>query len=105
MPDAKWFVGGRTNVAYNCLDRHVEAGLGDKAAILWEEQPESGRPGSGGSVHRISYRQPRDEVCRFANGLKSLGVTKGERVTIYMPMVPEAVIAMLACAQARRRPR
>src|SRR5205085_5964710 len=74
-------------------------GRGDKAAILWEGEPESGRPGSGGSVHRISYRQLRDDVCRFANGLKSLGVKKGDRVTIYMPMVPEAVVAMLACAR------
>jgi acetyl-CoA synthetase len=98
-PYAKWFVGGRTNVAYNCLDRQVELGRGDKAAILWEGEPESGRPGSGGSVHRVSYRQLRDDVCRFANGLKSIGVKKGDRVTIYMPMVPEAAVAMLACAR------
>jgi acetyl-CoA synthetase len=98
-PYAKWFVGGTTNVAYNCLDHQIELGRGDKAAILWEGEPESGRPGSGGSVHRITYRQLRDDVCRFANGLKSLGVKKGDRVTIYMPMVPEAVIAMLACAR------
>jgi acetyl-CoA synthetase len=98
-PYAQWFVGGKTNVAYNCLDHQIELGRGDKAAILWEGEPESGRPGSGGSVHRITYRQLRDDVCRFANGLKSLGVKKGDRVTIYMPMVPEAVIAMLACAR------
>src|SRR3954465_4047627 len=98
-PYAKWFTGGKTNVAYNCLDRQVELGRGDKAAILWEGEPESGRPGSGGSVHRITYRQLRDDVCRFANGLKSLGVKKGDRVTIYMPMVPEAVVAILACAR------
>ena len=98
-PYAKWFVGGKTNVAYNCLDRQIELGRGDKAAILWEGEPESGRPGSGGSVHRITYRTLRDDVCRFANGLKSLGVKKGDRVTIYMPMVPEAAVAMLACAR------
>jgi acetyl-CoA synthetase len=98
-PYVKWFVGGRINASYNCLDRQVEQGRGDKAAILWEGEPEAGRPGSGGSVHRITYKHLRDEVCRFANGLKSLGVKKGDRVTIYMPMVPEAVIAMLACAR------
>jgi acetyl-CoA synthetase len=98
-PNAKWFVGGKLNASYNCLDHQIEQGRGDKAAILWEGEPESGRPGSGGSVHRITYRQLRDDVCRFANGLKSLGVKKGDRVTIYMPMVPEAVIAMLACAR------
>jgi acetyl-CoA synthetase len=98
-PYAKWFVGGKTNLSYNCLDLQVERGRGDKAAILWEGEPESGRPGSGGSVHRVTYRQLRDDVCRFANGLKSLGVKKGDRVTIYMPMVPEAVVAILACAR------
>ena len=90
---------GKLNASYVCLDAQIERGLGDKAAILWEGEPESGRPGSGGSVHRISYRQLRDDVCRFANGLKKLGVKKGDRVTIYMPMVPEAAIAMLACAR------
>jgi acetyl-CoA synthetase len=98
-PNAKWFVNAKTNLSYNCLDRQVEAGRGDKAAILWEGEPESGRPGSGGSVHRITYRTLLHDVCKFANGLKSLGVKKGDRVTIYMPMVPEAVIAMLACAR------
>src|SRR5215213_2430570 len=98
-PHAKWFVGAKTNASYNCLDHQIELGRGDKAAILWEGEPESGLPGSGGSVHRITYRQLRDDVCRFANGLKALGVKKGDRVTIYMPMVPEAVVAMLACAR------
>ena len=98
-PYAKWFVGGKLNASYVCLDAQIEKGLGDKAAILWEGEPESGRPGSGGSVHRISYRQLRDDVCRLANALKKLGVKKGDRVTIYMPMVPEAAIAMLACAR------
>ena len=98
-PYAKWFVGGKTNMSYNCLDRQIELGRGDKAAILWEGEPESGRPGSGGSVHRVTYRTLHHDVCRFANGLKSLGVKKGDRVTIYMPMVPEAAVAMLACAR------
>ena len=98
-PYAKWFVGGKLNVAYNCLDAQIAAGRGEKAAILWEGEPESGMPGSGGSVHRISYRQLKDQVCRFANALKGLGVKKGDRVTIYMPMVPEAAVAMLACAR------
>src|SRR5215212_7812225 len=98
-PFAEWFVGGKINASYNCLDYQIEQGRGGKAAILWEGEPEAGRPGSGGSVHRITYQHLKDEVCRFANGLKSLGVRKGDRVTIYMPMVPEAVIAMLACAR------
>ncbi|MDB5297540.1 MAG: Acetyl-coenzyme synthetase [Phycisphaerales bacterium] len=98
LPDAKWFVGGTTNVAYNCLDRHVDAGLGDKTAILWEGEPETAA-GQGGEVKRISFRQLRDDVSRLANGLKSLGVKKGDRVTIYLPMVPEAAVAMLACAR------
>ena len=98
-PYARWFVGGKLNASYACLDAQIERGLGDKAAILWEGEPESGRPGSGGSVHRVSYRQLRDDVCRLANGLKKLGVKKGDRITIYMPMVPEAAVAMLACAR------
>ena len=99
LPYAKWFVGGKLNASYVCLDAQIEMGLGDKAAILWEGEPESGRPGSGGSIHRISYRQLRDDVCRLANALRKLGVKKGDRVTIYMPMVPEAAVAMLACAR------
>ena len=97
-PNAKWFVGGKTNVSYNCLDRQIAAGRGDKIAILWEGEPEAA-PGKGGEVRRITYKQLKDDVCRFANGLKNLGVKKGDRVTIYMPMVPEAAIAMLACAR------
>jgi len=98
LPNAKWFVGGKTNVAFNCLDAQIAKGRGDKTAILWEAEPESA-PGKGGEVRRISYSQLRDDVCRFANGLKKLGVRKGTRVTIYMPMVPEAAVAMLACAR------
>jgi acetyl-CoA synthetase len=97
-PYAKWFVGGKINVAHNCLDRQIELGRGDKTAILWEGEPETA-PGQGGEIRRISYRQLRDDVCRLANALKSLGVKKGDRVTIYMPMVPEAAMAMLACAR------
>jgi acetyl-CoA synthetase len=96
-PNAKWFVGGRTNLAYNCLDRQVAEGRGDKTAIIWEAEPIA--PGGRPEIRRISYRQLRDDVGRFANGLKKLGVKKGDRVTIYMPMVPEAAVAMLACAR------
>jgi acetyl-CoA synthetase len=95
-PYASWFVGGTTNLAYNCLDRQIEKGNGNKTAIIWEGEPlASGRP----EVRRLTYQQLKDEVCRLANGLKSLGVKRGDRVTIYMPMVPEAVMAMLACAR------
>jgi acetyl-CoA synthetase len=97
-PHAKWFIGGKTNLSYNCLDLQIERGRGEKNAIIWEGEPESS-PGAGGEIRRITYRQLRDDVCRFANGLKKLGVNKGDRITIYMPMVPEAVVAMLACAR------
>jgi acetyl-CoA synthetase len=98
LPYAKWFVGGKTNVAFNCLDRQIELGRGDKTAILWEGEPIASAD-VGPDVQRISYRQLRDEVCRFANGLKKIGVGKGTRVTIYMPMIPQAAIAILACAR------
>jgi acetyl-CoA synthetase len=91
LPFAKWFVGGRLNVAYNCVDRHVEAGRGDKVAFHWEGEP--------GDTRAITYAELRDEVARFANVLKSLGVGKGDRVNIYMPMIPELPVAMLACAR------
>ena len=97
-PYAKWFVGGKTNLSYNCLDRQIAAGRGDKIAILWEGEPEA-VPGKGGEVRKITYKQLHADVCRFANGLKKLGVKKGDRVTIYMPMVPEAAVAILACAR------
>jgi acetyl-CoA synthetase len=97
LPYAKWFVGGKTNMAYNCLDRQVEQGRGDKTAILWEGEPLA--PHAHAGVKRLTYRQLLGDVCRFANGLKKLGVRKGDRVTIYMPMVPEAAVAMLACAR------
>jgi len=98
LPNAKWFLGGKLNVAYNCLDRQIEKCLGDKTAILWEGEPEADS-GKGGEIRRISYNDLLKQVCRFANGLKKLGIGKGTRVTIYMPMVPEAVVAMLACAR------
>ena len=91
-PVAKWFVGGKLNVAYNCVDRHVEAGNGDRVAIHWEGEPV-------GDSRSITYAELKDEVCRAANTLTSLGVKAGDRVAIYMPMVPEAVVAMLACAR------
>ena len=91
LPYSKWFIGGRLNVAANCLDRHVEAGKGDKVAIHWEGEP--------GDTRSITYRDLLDEVSKFANVLKGLGVAHGDRVNIYMPMVPEAAVAMLACAR------
>ncbi|MCC6240314.1 MAG: acetate--CoA ligase [Phycisphaerales bacterium] len=96
-PYAKWFVGGQTNMAVNCLDRNIERGLGDKVAILWEGEPLA--QGKSPEIRRITYRQLHQMTNRFANGLRKLGVKKGDRVTIYMPMVPEAAVAMLACAR------
>ncbi len=91
LPDAKWFLGGELNVSYNCLDRHVEAGRGDKVAYHWEGEP--------GDTRTITYADLYDEVRKFANVLKGLGVAKGDRVAIYMPMIPELPVAMLACAR------
>jgi acetyl-CoA synthetase len=91
LPFARWFVGGTLNVAYNCLDRHVEAGNGDKVAYHWEGEP--------GDRRTITYADLLGEVQRFANVLKGLGVAKGDRVAIYMPMIPELPVAMLACAR------
>ncbi|MDX2116160.1 MAG: acetate--CoA ligase [Planctomycetota bacterium] len=94
-PDARWFVGAKTNVSFNCLDRQLEAGLGDQVALIWEGEPASAQP----EVRRLTYAQLHREVCKLANVLRALGVGKGDVVTIYMPMVPEAAIAMLACAR------
>jgi acetyl-CoA synthetase len=91
LPFAKWFVGGKLNVSYNCLDRHVAAGRGDRIAYHWEGEP--------GDTRTITYAELLDEVQRFANVLKSLGVTRGDRVAIYMPMIPELPVAMLACTR------
>ena len=90
-PFAKWYLGGRLNVAYNCVDRHVEAGNGDRVAFHFVGEP--------GDTRTLTYADLKDEVCRAANGLESLGVTAGDRVAIYLPMIPEAVISMLACAR------
>ena len=87
----KWFVGGRLNAAYNCLDRHLPMERGDKLALLWE--------GVSGESRTYTYRQLHREVCRFANVLKHQGVNKGDRVVLYLPMIPELPIAMLACAR------
>ena len=91
-PYAKWFIGGRLNVCYNCVDRHVEAGRGDKVAYYWEGEPEDER-------RPLTYADLQAEVVRFANGLKKLGVRKGTPVAIYMGMVPELPVAMLACTR------
>ncbi len=90
-PSAEWFVGGKLNVSENCLDRHLGTARQNKAAILWEGEP--------GEKRVLTYQQLHREVCRFANVLKRNGVAKGDRVLIYMPMIPEAAIAMLACAR------
>ncbi|MCA9128344.1 MAG: acetate--CoA ligase [Planctomycetales bacterium] len=90
-PNARWFLGGKTNASYNCLDANVDAGLGDKVAIVWEGEP--------GETRQITYRELQEEVSQFANVLKRLGIHAGDVVSIYMPMTPELAIAMLACAR------
>src|SRR5881396_2059587 len=90
-PNAQWFVGGKTNLTYNCVDRHVKAGRRTKAAIIWEGEP--------GDERVLTYGDLLREVSKFANVLKRLGVKRGDRVTIYLPMIPELPIAMLACAR------
>jgi acetyl-CoA synthetase len=98
LPWAKWFDGGELNVSANCLDRHL-ATRGDKVALVWEGEPQpGGKPGAIEEV-KLTYRQLHAEVCKFANALKGLGVAAGDRVAIYMPMIPEAAIAMLACTR------
>src|SRR5690554_495638 len=91
LPYARWFVGGKLNASVNCLDRHVEAGLGDRVAYHWEGEP--------GDTRTITYADLLDDVQRFANVLRGLGVRRGDRVAIYMPMIPELPVAMLACAR------
>ena len=90
-PFASWFVGGQTNASYNCLDVHLETDRADKTALIWEGEP--------GDQRTLTYRELHAEVCKFANALKTLGIVQGDVVSIYMPMVPELVIAMLACAR------
>jgi acetyl-CoA synthetase len=89
-PNAKWFVGGTLNASYNCLDRHLES-RGDKLALIWEGEP--------GEIRRVTYRDLHAEVSQFANALRTLGIQRGDRVAIYLPMIVEAVVAMLACAR------
>ena len=90
-PFAKWFVGGKINISYNCLDRHLTTDRKDKPALIWEGEP--------GDSRTLTYAELHQEVCQMANVIKDLGVKKGDRVGIYMPMIPEAAIAMLACAR------
>ena len=90
-PHARWFVGGRINIAYNCLDRHLETWRRNKAAIIWEGEP--------GEQRTLTYNQLHAEVCRFSNVLHQMGIEAGDRVALYMPLVPELAIAMLACAR------
>ena len=91
-PYAKWFLGGKLNVCYNCVDRHVDSGLGDKVAYFWEGEPDGDR-------REISFHQLQKDIVRFANALKKLGVKKGSHVGIYMGMIPELPVAMLACTR------
>jgi len=90
-PVYRWFADGELNVSENCLDRHVQVGLGERTAIIWEGEP--------GEVRHISYAELLSEVCRAANAMRALGIEKGDRVVIYMPMIPEAAVAMLACTR------
>ena len=107
-PDAKWFLGGTLNACYNCVDRHVQAGFGEQPALIWEGEPlgpRTSHPAPGSTyaaepeIRRLTYRDLQVQVSRAANALKALGVRRGDVVTIYMPMVPELAIAMLACAR------
>ncbi|PTY06055.1 acetate--CoA ligase [Verrucomicrobia bacterium LW23] len=91
LPDAKWFINATTNASYNCLDRHLTGPRRNKAALIWEGEP--------GDSATLTYQQLHREVCIMANVLKKYGITKGDRVIIYMPMIPEAAVAMLACAR------
>src|SRR5581483_9010410 len=91
-PFYRWFAGARLNTCWNCLDRHVEAGRGEQLALIYDSPVTQ-------TIKRFTYRQLRDDVARFAGALAGLGVVKGDRVIIYMPMVPEAIVAMLACAR------
>ncbi|PIE59617.1 MAG: acetate--CoA ligase [Desulfobulbus propionicus] len=92
VPEVKWFMGGKLNVSCNCLDRHLENGRRDKTALIWQGEPED-------DVKKYTYQMLYDEVCRFANVLKKKGVKKGDRVAMYMPMIPELAISLLACTR------
>jgi acetyl-CoA synthetase len=95
-PDARWFAGGKINACHNCVDRNIDLGHGDEPAIIWEGEP---MLDDGPEIRRLTYRDLKVEVCRFANALKARGVKRGDVVTIYMGMVPELTIAVLACAR------
>src|SRR5438128_4769883 len=90
-PHAEWFVGGKINISYNCLDRHLTTWRRNKAALIWEGEP--------GEQRTLTYQQLHSEVCKFANVLKRAGIQKGDRVALYMPLIPELAISMLACAR------
>ena len=90
-PNAQWFLGGKTNASYNCLDRNIEQGRGDKTAIIWEGEP--------GDTRSLTFSELKTEVCKCAAALRELGIGKGDVVSIYMPMTPELAVAMLACAR------
>ncbi len=96
-PNAKWFLGGKLNVSYNCLDKWLNTPTANKAALIWEGEPAA--PGKVGEERTLTYKQLHHEVCLFANVLKRNGIKKGDRIIIYLPMVPEAAIAMLACSR------
>src|ERR1051325_6395946 len=96
-PFAKWFVGGRLNVSHNCLDKWLGTPHANKAALIWEGEPAA--PGKPGEERTLTYKQLHHEVCLFANVLKRHGIQSGDRILIYLPMVPEAAIAMLACSR------
>src|SRR6516162_9440974 len=91
LPWAKWFVGGKMNLSYNCLDRHLDSPRRDKTALIWEGEP--------GEIRRLTYAELHVEVQKFANALKALGIKKGDRIAVYMGMTPELAIALLACAR------
>ena len=95
--DHKWFADGQLNVSYNCLDRHLNTPAANKVAILFQGEEEN-------NVRKITYKELHEMVCKFANVLKSKGIKKGDRVAIYMPMIPELPVAMLACSAHRRHP-
>jgi acetyl-CoA synthetase len=96
-PFAKWFIGGQLNLTYNCLDRHLGTPIANKAALIWEGEPAAS--GKSGEERTLTYKQLHREVCLFGNVLRRNGIKKGDRILIYLPMVPEAAIAMLACAR------
>lgn len=97
LPNAKWFSGGKLNVSHNCLDKYLDTNIADKTAIIWEGEPVNNNKPL--EKEYITYRQLHSDVCRFANVLKNLGISKGDRVLIYLPVIPSAVTAMLACAR------